>query len=80
MVHYILQEHPEITWQDALQRSKEMMDGNKGQAFLLDLSFIGWALLTLITCTIVGLFYLMPYKMNTDAALYERIKREKGMY
>ena len=79
MVHYILQEHPEITWQDALQRSGEMMDGNKMQAFLLDLSFIGWALLTLITCTIAGLFYMMPYKMNTDAALYEWIKREKGM-
>ena len=79
MVHYILQEHPEITWKDALQRSGEMMDGNKMQAFLLDLSFIGWALLTLITCTIAGLFYMMPYKMNTDAALYEWIKREKGM-
>ena len=79
MVHYILQENPEIGWKEALQKSKEMMDGSKWQAFLLDLSFIGWALLSCLTCFLLGLFFLMPYKMNADAALYERLKAEKGM-
>ena len=79
MVHYILQENPEVEWKEALQKSKEMMDGSKWKAFLLDLSFIGWTLLSCLTCFILGLFFLMPYKMNADAALYERIKAEKGL-
>ena len=39
--------------QEAFQISKQMMDGQKGDAFVLDLSFIGWEFLSFITLGIV---------------------------
>ena len=47
-----------------------MMTGDKMNAFIFDLSFIGWAILVLISCRLVGLFYVTPYKANADAELY----------
>lgn len=76
MVTYILADHPEMSWQEVLNRSKEMMRGNKMKAFLLDLSFIGWILLGILTCGIVYVFYTQPYMMSTGAALYERLRTE----
>ena len=76
MVTYILAEHPDISWKDALDRSKEMMYGHKMKAFLLDLSFFGWILLGILTLGIVFIFYTQPYMMNTSAALYERLRIE----
>ena len=75
MVTYILADHPEMSWQEVLNRSKEMMRGNKMKAFLLDLSFIGWILLGVLTLGIVFIFYTQPYMMSTGAALYERLQR-----
>ena len=40
MIPYLLAEHPEMTRQKSFE-SKQMMDGNKWDAFVLDLSFIG---------------------------------------
>ena len=51
-----------------------MMNGNKMKAFMLDLSFIGWYLLSVITVGLVGFFYYRPYKLSADAALYEAIR------
>ena len=45
MIPYLLAEHPEMTRQEAFAESKQMMDGNKWDAFVLDLSFIGWFIL-----------------------------------
>ena len=45
-------------------------DGEKWNAFVLDLSFIGWILLSAITCGIVGIFYVNPYREATFAELY----------
>lgn len=74
LVPYILAEDPEIKGTDALKKSKEMMNGHKWAAFVYDLSFIPWILLGIITCGIVSVFYVSPYKFNADAALYEAIK------
>ncbi len=46
MADYLLINHPEMGAVEALRRSKELMYGNKMSAFSLDMSFIGWALLT----------------------------------
>ena len=51
-----------------------MMDGQKWNTFVLDLSFIGWHLLSVITLGIVGVFYGAPYQHMTNAALYEALK------
>lgn len=45
MTPYILYEHPEYTVNEAITRSRELMDGNKFALFCLNFSFIGWSLL-----------------------------------
>ncbi|MGI6556204.1 MAG: DUF975 family protein [Pseudoramibacter sp.] len=42
-------------------------------AFVLDLSFIGWAFLSVITDSLVGIFWLNPYYRQTDAEFYTAI-------
>lgn len=74
MVPYIIKENPELSANDAITLSRKMMDGNKWNTFILDLSFIGWALLALITLGIVGIFWTSPYVYSTDAALYLKLK------
>lgn len=74
MVPYILAENPNVEATESLKMSREMMQGNKWNAFVLDLSFLGWILLTICTCGILGIFYVNPYIYATDAELYQAIK------
>ena len=74
MVPYILAGEPGLSAREVLDRSKDMMDGNKWNAFVLDLSFLLWDILNGITFGLSGLFYSNPYKSMTDAALYEAVK------
>ena len=53
-----------------MTRSSELMNGQKMNAFILDLSFIGWEILSAITAGIVGIFWVNPYVFATDAELY----------
>lgn len=73
MVPYILAEHPDMNYKEVLQRSAILMNGHKWNAFVLDLSFILWHLLGLITCGIVEIFYTSPYHNLTSAALYRKL-------
>lgn len=70
MVPYILAENPGMDRKEAFAISKRMMDGEKWDAFVLSLSFIGWDLLALITCGIAGIFYVTPYEKATFTELY----------
>lgn len=76
MIPYLLAENPDMEWREAFATSKRMMHGEKWNAFILDLSFIGWQILSIITLGLVGIFYVNPYKGLTDAALYMAL-REK---
>lgn len=76
MIPYILSDCPEISRKDAFHFSKEMMRGNKWKAFVLDMSFIGWILLTIITCGLAGVFYVNPYRAATEAELFIAIREE----
>ena len=73
MVPYILKEHPEYSGTKAITLSRQMMNGHKGDAFVLDLSFLGWFLLSVLTCGILHIFYVGPYVQATDAELYKVI-------
>ncbi len=75
MIPYIVAENPEIDTKKAFELSKEMMTGNKMDAFVLDLSFIGWHLLGILTCGILEIFYVMPYEYMTNAFLYDTLKQ-----
>ena len=72
MVSYILAEHPELTAREALARSKEMMEGNRWRLFCLNISFIGWAYLCILTLGI-GFLWLTPYMQASIAAFYREI-------
>lgn len=75
MTDYILKDHPELSNNAAIEKSMAMMDGNKMKLFLLDLSFIGWAILCLFTLGI-GYFFLQPYVQSAHAAFYEDLKAQ----
>ncbi|MDL2311198.1 DUF975 family protein, partial [Peptostreptococcaceae bacterium OttesenSCG-928-C18] len=68
-VDNILVENPEMSLSDAIRISKEMSFGEKMDLFILDLSFIGWALLSILTLGL-GFLFLHPYTYATNARLY----------
>ncbi len=74
MIPYLLAENPDMSREDAFATSKAMMDGQKWKTFILDLSFLGWEILSLLTIGLLGVFYVSPYKQSTKAALYEALK------
>lgn len=72
MVDFILAENPELTAREALARSKEMMEGNRWRLFCLEISFIGWSYLCILTLGI-GSLWLTPYMQAATAAFYREI-------
>ncbi|MBR6909036.1 MAG: DUF975 family protein, partial [Lachnospiraceae bacterium] len=78
LVPYILSENPSMSKDEALKESNRLMMGNKWKAFVLDLSFIGWNILCLLTWGVLDIFYVGPYRNATYAAFYEAVKAEKN--
>ena len=78
MTGYILADHPELTASEAIERSKEMMSGNRFRLFCLHLSFIGWAILCAFTMGI-GNLWLNPYRQASVAAFYREISGTERM-
>ena len=75
MTPFILNDDPELSYNAAIEKSMEMMSGHKMDLFLLDLSFIGWAILCLLTLGI-GFLWLYPYMYTAKACFYEDLKKE----
>lgn len=75
MTYYILKDNPELKNNAAIEKSMQMMDGHKMDLFLLHLSFIGWAILCLLTAGI-GFIFLIPYMYTAQAHFYEDLKKE----
>ena len=74
LVPYILADNPDMNSDDAITLSRDMMNGQKFEVFVLDLSFFLWWILSSITFNIVGILYVFPYIYATDAELYLAIK------
>lgn len=77
MTYYILLDNPEMNSKQAIEKSKQMMNGNKKDLFFLDLTFIGWILLGVISCGI-GLLWVYPYIETSHAVFYDAIKAKFG--
>lgn len=69
---WILAENPYLTAGEALNRSKIVMNGHKWELFVLQLSFILWNLLVIITFGIAAI-YVTPYMQVTLANFYRKI-------
>lgn len=72
MTPYILADHPDMTASEAISASKAMMEGNRWRLFCLEVSFIGWSLLSALTLGI-GSLWLTPYTSAAKAAFYREI-------
>ena len=73
MTPYLLLDRPELSATEAITESRKMMNGHKMDLFLLDLSFIGWVLLSILTCGIL-FFYVAPYMQAARAEFYRTLK------
>lgn len=74
MIPYLLAEYPAMSSEEAFRRSKQLMDGQKMKAFILDLSFIGWHFLGAITLGLVEILWAKPYHESANAAMYEALR------
>ena len=78
MAFYILADNPEMSGMEALKASKQMMKGHKMEFFLLQLSFLGWCLLAILTFGIL-MIWLAPYIKTTNALYYEKLKSQTSL-
>lgn len=61
-----------------IRESRQMMKGYKGSRFVLDLTFIGWIILTGITLGFAGI-YVVPYRALSEAIFYEKLKERQAV-
>lgn len=73
MVYFVYLDNPDLSPMDAISKSKEIMKGHKMDYFILNLSFIGWSILSIFTLGIL-LLWLIPYMQVTFANFYNKIK------
>ena len=69
---YFALDNPDMGAMDTLRASKQTMAGHKWEYFVLELSFIGWALLTGLTFGILGI-WVAPYQGTTLANYYNAL-------
>lgn len=76
MAPFLLAENPDMTANEAITASKELMEGHKAELFFLHLSFIGWEILAAFTLGI-GYLWVNPYKNAAYAAFYRNLTRPR---
>jgi len=72
-VDFLLSDNPDLSGTRARQISRMLSDGEKGQLFIFDLSFIGWSLLVALTSFLtfgLSFTFLTPYVASARAELY----------
>ncbi|MGX6961853.1 DUF975 family protein [Vagococcus xieshaowenii] len=70
LFHDRLENEESVQVMELITDSRQLMDGHKGRLFALDLSFVGWHLLAMLTLGI-GYLWLTPYINATKAAFYQ---------
>lgn len=75
MTEFIAEDNPELGPNECIDRSKAMMDGHKMDLFLLDLSYIGWILLGILSLGI-GFLWIGPWMSMAHVKFYEQLKEE----
>lgn len=75
MTYFIMADNPQISPNEARKQSVELMRGNKWKLFCLDMSFIGWYLLGILTCGIL-FYWIIPYQNTAYAEFYRELVPE----
>lgn len=73
LMPYLLADNPEMSRKEAFKLSRQLMKGNKWRAFVLDLSFLGWDILSIFTFGLLQIFYVRPYRAAAAAELYKAL-------
>lgn len=77
MAQRLLMDHPDWSAMECIRESKRLMQGNKANLFVLDLSFFGWQLLSslvvMFTFIPVMDIWLMPYMQVTESHFYNEL-------
>ena len=76
MSYYIMAEQQDITFVEALQKSWDLTQDHKMDLFLLNIRFIPWYLLGLLSL-VVGVFVVIPWHQTTLALVYKELKAKK---
>ena len=63
-------DNPDMSGADAVEESQRLMTGKRASLFCLELSFIGWAILSVATMGI-GFLWLIPYVHLAKIAFYK---------
>ena len=77
MAYYILCDRPFCGGNEVIAfLSRKMTDGNKVTLFLLDLSFIGWFLLSILSFGVLWIVYVNAYYNTARSYLFIQIQKE----
>ena len=76
LAQYIAIDNQDMTAKDCVEKSISLMSGYRWKYIFLNLSFIGWAILSIFTLGI-GFLFLTPYMSVSYVCFYENILKEK---
>lgn len=76
MATYVAIDSPKLSTKEAVERSKEIMPGNRAKLFWLSFSFGGWMLLSIFTLGI-GYLWLSAYMQVANIAFYYFVAGKK---
>lgn len=77
LTYLVAYDNEEMDAKDATEESKNLITGYRSKYVLLQLSFIGWAILTIFTLYI-GMLWLVPYMQVAIVCFYETLKEKKA--
>ena len=75
MVPYIVAENPNIKPMKAISLSRKMMNHHKWEMFKIDVTLVGWVLLSSITFGLGGIFFGNPYRTAVESEFYIHLRR-----
>lgn len=73
LAFYVKLDHPDYDWKACINESRRLMRGHKWEAFVLNLSFLGWWIVGAL-CLVVGTLWVAPYVEATKAQFYEYVR------
>ena len=74
--YLVAYDNEDMSGKEIVEESAKLMTGNRCKFVLLQLSFIGWAILTVFTLYI-GMLWLIPYMQVAMICFYETLKDNK---